>query len=76
MLEVVSGVAVFTALCLSIPALRLYGVFGLSILAMLFPVVVLVLAILAGAVFVFARRNPSHSKGASNVIRELFVGRR
>ena len=49
MVEVITGVAVFTALCLAIKALRLYGVIGLALLSMLMPLVTLVLA-LVGAV--------------------------
>lgn len=55
MLEVISGLAVFTALCLAIKALRVYGVASLSILAVLFPVVVLVLAIIGGAAYLLFR---------------------
>ncbi len=55
MLEVISGLAVFTALCLAIKALRIYGVASLSILAVLFPVVVLALAFVGGAVYLLFR---------------------
>jgi hypothetical protein len=75
MSEVVIGVSVFTALCLATRALRLYGIFGLAILSMLFPVVVLVLAFVAATVFVVLR-HPTFPKEVSNAIRSLFVGRR
>ena len=51
MLEVVTGVTVFTILCLATKALRLYGVVGLAILSMMYPIVVLALALIGGAVF-------------------------
>jgi hypothetical protein len=55
MLEVISGLVVFTALCFAIKALRLYGVASLSILAILFPVAVLVLALVGGAAYLLFR---------------------
>lgn len=48
MLEVTTGLAVFTALCLATKALRFYAFVGIPILSMLFPLAALVLA-LAGA---------------------------
>ncbi len=51
MLEVVTGVTVFAILCLAIKALRLYGVVGLAILSMMYPIVVLALALIGGAVY-------------------------
>lgn len=54
MLEVISGLVVFTALCFAIKALRIYGVASLSILAVLFPVV-LVLALVGGAAYLLFR---------------------
>lgn len=58
MFEVVSGLAVFTALCFAIKALRIYGVASLSVLAILFPVVVLALAVVGGAAyFIFRNRS-------------------
>jgi len=56
MVEVITGVAVFTILCLVTKALRLYGVVGLAILSMIFPAVTLVLA-LAGGTAYFIYRN-------------------
>jgi hypothetical protein len=61
MVEVITGVAVFTALCLATKTLRLYGVFGLAILSMLFPVVTLVLTLVgASAYLLFRNRIYSH----------------
>jgi hypothetical protein len=51
MLEVVTGVTVFTILCLATKALRLYGVVGLAILSMMYPIVVLALALAGSAVY-------------------------
>ncbi len=55
MLEVTTGVAVCTALSLATKALRLYGVVGLAILSMMFPVVVLALAVFGGAAYLLFR---------------------
>ena len=51
MVEVITGVAVFTTLCLASKTLRLYGVVGLAILSMLSPAVTLVLALLGGSAY-------------------------
>jgi hypothetical protein len=61
MVEVVTGVIVFTALCMATKALRLYGVVGLAILSMIFPAVTLLLA-LAGGIAYFIYCNTT--KGA------------
>lgn len=55
MLEVISGLVVFTAVCFVIKALRVYGVASLSILAVLFPVVVLALALVGSAAYLLFR---------------------
>ena len=55
MLEVTSGLVVFTILCFAIKALRIYGVASLSLLAVLFPVVVLALALVGGAAYLLFR---------------------
>lgn len=55
MLEVLSGLVVFTAVCFALKALRIYGVASLSILAVLFPFVVLVLALVGGAAYLLFR---------------------
>lgn len=55
MLEVFTGLSVFTVLCLAIKALRLYGVIGVAILAMLRPAVTLALAAAGGAAYLFYR---------------------
>jgi hypothetical protein len=61
MVEVITGVAVFTALCLATKTLRLYGVFGLAILSMFSPVVTLVLTLVgASAYLLFRNRINSH----------------
>jgi hypothetical protein len=57
MLEVTTGVAVFAILCLATKALRLYGVVGLAILSMMFPFVVLALALVGGAAYLLFRSN-------------------
>lgn len=62
MLEVISGLVVFTALCFSIKALRIYGVASLSLLAVLFPIVVLALALVGGAVFLIFRSRSNSPK--------------
>jgi hypothetical protein len=55
MVEVITGVAVFTALCLATKTLRLYGVVGLAILSMLFPVVTLVLTLVGASAYLLFR---------------------
>ena len=55
MLEVLTGVAVFTVLCLAIKTLRLYGVVGVAILSMLFPLATLVLALAGGTAYFNSR---------------------
>jgi hypothetical protein len=55
MVEVVTGVAVFTALCLASKTLRLYGVFGLAILSMFSPVVTLLLTLVGGSAYLLFR---------------------
>lgn len=55
MLEVISGLIVFTALCFAIKALRIYGVASLSNIAVLFPIAVLVLALVGGAAYLLFR---------------------
>lgn len=55
MVEVITGVTVFTILCLATKALRLYGVVGLAILSMMFPLVVLMLALIGGAAYLLFR---------------------
>ena len=58
MVEVLTGVTVFTALCLATKALRLYGVIGLAVLSMIHPGVTLLLAITgAGAYLLFRSRS-------------------
>ncbi len=57
MLEVVTGVTVFAILCLATKALRLYGVVGLAILSMMYPIVVLALALAGSAVYLLFRSN-------------------
>jgi hypothetical protein len=51
MLEVITGVTVFTILCLATKALRLYGVVGLAILSMIYPFVALALALIGGVAY-------------------------
>lgn len=51
MLEVITGLLVFTILCLAIKTLRIYAVFSLSLLAVLFPRSVLALALFGGAIY-------------------------
>lgn len=60
MLEVISGLVVFTALCFAIKALRIYGVASLSIIAVLFPIAVLALAIVGGAAYLLFFRSRSN----------------
>jgi len=55
MLEVITGLAVFTALCLITKALRLYAFIGLAILSMLYPLATLVLALTGGIAYLFFR---------------------
>ena len=58
MIEVITGVAVFTILCIATKALRLYGVIGVAILSMLFPAATLVLALAGGiAYLLFTNRS-------------------
>ncbi|MCX7150554.1 MAG: hypothetical protein NTY05_14305 [Rhodocyclales bacterium] len=58
MLEVITGVTVFTVLCLATKALRLYGVIGLALLSMIMPMATLVLVIAgAGAYLLFRYRS-------------------
>ena len=59
MIEVITGVAVFTVLCMATKALRLYGVIGVTILSMLFPLATLVLALASGTAY-FIFRNHSN----------------
>ncbi len=51
MLEVITGLTVFTALCMATKSLRLYGVMGVAILSMLFPLATLVLALAGGTAY-------------------------
>ncbi len=55
MLEVITGLAVFTALCLITKALRLYAFIGLAILSMLYPLATLVLALTGGIAYLLFR---------------------
>jgi hypothetical protein len=55
MLEVITGVAVFTALCLASKTLRLYGFVGVAVLSMLHPAVTLVLAVIGGTAYLLFR---------------------
>jgi hypothetical protein len=55
MVEVITGLAVFTALCLITKALRLYAFIGLAILSMLFPLAILVLALTGGVAYLLFR---------------------
>lgn len=55
MLEVITGLAVFTALCLLTRALRLYAFIGLAILSMLFPWAALLLALVGGVAYALFR---------------------
>ena len=55
MLEVITGLAVFTALCLATKALRLYAFIGLAILSMIFPLATLVLALTGASAYLLFR---------------------
>lgn len=57
MVEVITGVAVFTILCMATKALRLYGVVGVAILSMLFPLATLVLALTGGTAYLLFRNH-------------------
>jgi len=55
MLEVITGLAVFTVLCLLTKSLRLYAFVGLAILSMLFPLASLVLGLTGGVAYLLFR---------------------
>jgi len=74
MLEVVTALAAFTGLCLCTKTLRLYGVIGIALLSLLFPVAMLAMLILGTAIYLyFSSTQPT--KGENHVIRKLLARR-
>lgn len=51
MVELISGLLVFSAIAVAVKSLRIYAAFALSLTAALFPFVVLALAVIGGAVY-------------------------